>query len=83
MIENLKRLTVEMDSKSDFVKEVAMYYNLSYIYLAQNWFQRNWAIPEDNLPKIIEMAQAYLYLQNQRQRELLKDTGFDFKNINQ
>ncbi|WP_233881837.1 hypothetical protein [Tenacibaculum piscium] len=83
MMENLKRLTAEMDSKSAFVKEVARCYNLSYVHINTRWFQKDWTIPKENLPKIIEMAQTYLYLQNQRQREVLTDTGFDFKKVNQ
>ncbi|MCG8213594.1 hypothetical protein J2Q11_12300 [Tenacibaculum finnmarkense genomovar finnmarkense] len=72
-----------MDSKSTFVKEVARCYNLSYVHVNTRWLQKDWTIPEENLPQIIGMAQMYLYLQNQRKMAVLRDTGFDFKKVNQ
>lgn len=77
MIENLKTLVSVMDSKTDFVTEVCNYYGTSHKATLQNWFQGYWSIPEDKLPKVVEMAQNYLYQQNQRQLKVLKESGFD------
>lgn len=77
MIENLKNLVDEMDSKSDFVEKVAKHYNKSYIYILQNWFQSRWNIPEENLETIITMAQKEIFSQTNRKRKLLAETGFD------
>jgi hypothetical protein len=76
MIDNLKMLISEMDNKSEFVKEVAEYYKQSFDYLFMNWFQKDWKVPVSKLPKIIEMAQNWLFAQNQRKEKVLKDTGF-------
>lgn len=78
MIENLKKLVSEMDSKTDFVTKVSEYYGTSIQATMRNWFQY-WNIPSDKLPKVIEMAQNYLFAQNQRQRKVLKETGFKFQ----
>lgn len=76
MLENLKKLTSEMDVKKDFVKEVANNYNLSEVYVLQNWFQNKWNIPETEIETVVTMAQKYLFLQTQRKQNLLIQTGF-------
>ena len=80
MLENLKKLVSEMDSKTDFVAVVSSYYGSSHKATMQNWFQGHWSIPEDKLPKVIDLAQKYLFAQSQREREVLKETGFEFEN---
>ena len=79
MLDNLKKLVSEMDSKTNFVNEVSNFYGTSHKATMQNWFQGYWSIPEDKLPKVIEIAQNYLFNQNKRQRKVLEETGFDFK----
>lgn len=81
MIENLKKLVSEMHVKSDFVQEVTFYYGTSYKATYQNWFQGVWGIPEDKQPKVIEMAQNFLFKQNQRERQVLRETGYKFKEV--
>lgn len=76
MLDNLKKLTSEMDVKKDFVKEVANNYNLSEVYVLQNWFQNKWNIPETEIETVVTMAQKYLFLQTQRKQNLLIQTGF-------
>ena len=76
MLENLKRLTSEMDLKSDFVQEVAKSYGMSYKYIKKEWFIGSWNIPEAELENIVKMAQNYLFLQTQRQNKVLESTGF-------
>ena len=78
MINNLKKLVSEMDSKIEFVQTVSAYYGTSVQATMRNWFQY-WNVPADKLPKIVEMAQLYLYEQNLRQRLVLKETGFLFE----
>lgn len=80
MIENLKKLVSEMDSKTDFVNEVCNYFGTSPQATMRNWFQY-WNVPEDKLPKVLEMAQNQLFEQNQRKRKVLIESGFDFKNM--
>lgn len=79
MIENLKNLVELMDSKTEFVTKVCSYYGSSHRATMQNWFQGHWSIPEDKLPKVIEIAQNYLFAQSQRERKALKETGFKFE----
>jgi len=76
MLDNIKKLTSEMDVKSEFVKEVAKNYGMSYKYIKKEWFQSSWNIPENELETIVTMAQKYLYQQTQRQQNILKQTGF-------
>ena len=76
MLDNLKKLTSEMDLKSDFVKEVAKSYGMSYKYIKREWFQSSWNIPENEIETIVKMAQNYLFLQTQRKQNLLIQTGF-------
>lgn len=76
MLDNLKKLTSEMDVKSHFVREVANNYNLNETYILHNWFQNKWNIPADKLETIVTMAQNYLFLQTQRKQNLLIQTGF-------
>ena len=76
MINNLKKLTSEMDVKSHFVTEVANNYKLNETYVLQNWFQNKWNIPSDKLETIVKMAQNYLYQQTKRKQTLLQNTGF-------
>jgi hypothetical protein len=76
MLDNLKKLTSEMDLKSDFVKEVAKSYGMSYKYIKKEWFIGSWNIPEAELETIVKMAQNYLFLQTQRQNKILESTGF-------
>ena len=76
MLDNLKKLTSEMDVKSHFVKEVARTYKLNEVYVLQNWFQNKWNIPANELETIVKMAQNYLYQQTQRKQTLLQKTGF-------
>ena len=79
MLENLKKLTSEMDSKTEFAEHLAEYFSLSAIYITQNWLQRKWTIPKNKLPKVVEIAQAYLFNQTKRKRTLLKDTGYNIE----
>ena len=76
MLDNLKKLTSEMDVKSHFVKEVARTYKLNEVYVLHNWFQNKWKIPTNELETIVKMAQNYLYQQTQRKQTLLQKTGF-------
>jgi len=76
MLDNLKKLTSEMDVKKDFVKEVANNYKLSEVYVLQNWFQNKWNIPANELETVVTMAQKYLYKQTKRKQTLLHKTGF-------
>jgi S-adenosylmethionine:diacylglycerol 3-amino-3-carboxypropyl transferase len=76
MLDNLKKLTSEMDVKRDFVNKVAKNYNLNEVYVLQNWFQNRWKIPANELPTIVKMAQNYLYIQTKRKQNLLLQTGF-------
>jgi len=76
MLDNLKKLTSEMDLKSDFVKEVARSYGMSYKYIKKEWFIGAWNIPENELPVIVGMAQKYLFMQTQRKNKILESTGF-------
>jgi hypothetical protein len=76
MLDNLKKLTSEMDVKSHFVKEVARTYKLNEVYVLQNWFQNKWNIPANELETIVKMAQNYLYQQTKRKQTLLQKTGF-------
>ena len=80
MIENLKKLVDLMDSKTDFVTKVCQYYGTSIQATMRNWFQY-WNVPEDKLPKIVEMAQNFLFAQSQRERKALQETGFEFEKI--
>lgn len=79
MIENLKKLVAEMDSKMDFVVEVSNHFGTSPQATMRNWFQY-WNIPEHKLPKVVEMAQINLFEQNERKRKVLLETGFDLNN---
>ncbi len=76
-IENLKRLINLMESKMKFVEYIAQNYKLSYLYVLQNWFQSRWTIPDDKIDEIISMAQKWLFEQTERNRKVLKDTGFE------
>ncbi len=76
-IENLKKLISEMDSKKTFVEQVEKNYDVSYIYIMQVWFQKEWKIPINKIDEIIAMAQKYLFNQTTRSRNLLKETGYD------
>ena len=76
MKDNLKRLIAEMDVKKEFVIEVANYYHLTYEHVSRRMFQGDWDISEERLPKILDMAQKWLYAQNKRKEQVLKKTGF-------
>jgi hypothetical protein len=80
MIENLKNLVALMDSKTDFVTKVSQHYGTSIQATMRNWFQY-WNVPEDKLPKVIEIAQNYLFAQSQRERQVLRETGYKFKEV--
>ena len=77
MLDNLKKLTSEMDVKTHFVREVAISYNLNHTYVLQNWFQNKWKIPQKEIEPIIKMAQSYLFEQTTRKRKLLIETGYN------
>ncbi|WP_435416301.1 hypothetical protein [Polaribacter aestuariivivens] len=79
MIDNLKALVELMDSKTEFVSKVCEYYGTSHRATMQNWFQGHWSIPEEKIPKVIEIAQKYLFAQSQRERKVLEETGFQFE----
>lgn len=79
MIENLKNLVSLMDSKTDFVVKVSDHFGTSVQATMRNWFQY-WNVPDDKLPKVVEIAQNYLFEQSQRERKALLDTGFNLKN---
>ena len=68
-----------MDSKKEFVAIVCEHYGISIQATMRNWFQY-WNVPKDKLPKVVEMAQNFLFAQNQRERKALQESGFDFKN---
>ena len=78
-LDNLKSLISKMDSKIDFVDNVSQHYNLSYLYVLQNWFQARWKVPQDKMDEIIRMAQNYLFEQTKRHRALLLETGFEIQ----
>lgn len=79
MVENLKELCSKMDSKSEFVEQVASYHKMSFVYILQNWFQGKWSIPESKQGKIVSMAQIYLYNQIKKTSNILEKTGFQIK----
>ena len=78
MIENLKKLVGEMDSKTEFVQEVCNYYGTSVQATMRNWFQF-WNIPSEKIPKVVDMAQKLLNEQNRRKDKVLEESGFNLK----
>lgn len=81
MIENLKKLISEMDSKSEFIDFLSNHFSMSAIYLQRNWFQAEWRVPEEKMEEVITIAQNWLFQQNQRKNKVLKETGFDFNSV--
>ena len=79
MLDNIKRLTSEMDVKADFVRAVATSYGMSYNSVKREWFQAEWKIPENEQPNIVKMAQIYLFKETHRKAKLLQETGYNKK----
>lgn len=79
MVENLKELCSKMDSKSEFVEQVASYYKMNTDYISHKWFQSKWSIPESKQGEIVSMAQIYLYNQIKKTSNILEKTGFQIK----
>ena len=76
MIENLKKLVSQMDSKKEYKKEVSDYFGVTYGTVNNHWLGGGWKPPEHNLAKMVDMAQIRLSEQIKFKQELLKITGY-------
>ena len=78
-LENLKNLVGQIEGKVEFATEVANLYKIKPLSVMHVWLQNEWKVPKNKLDEIIKMAQNALFLQTERKRKILKDTGYKFK----
>lgn len=64
-IENIKRLWLEIENKTDFILKASKFFNRKPNTLRTHWFcgAGFWSVPEDKEDKVIEFMQKYIKIQ--------------------
>lgn len=64
MIENIKALYEQIESKNKFFELIANEFKLEPSSIKTNWFS-NWSIPKKRRERVIEILQKTIALQNE------------------